>query len=347
MNVLITSVGRRNYLVNYFKDAVAPDGLIVAVNTDPLTTGMLAADVAYQVPSVDSPAYIETLLCICKKHDIKLVLSLFDSDLHYLAAAKQQFTQLGIQLAISDPKVIDVANDKWKTYQFLTQHGIDTPKTFLSLSQALTAIENTSLAFPVIIKPRWGMGSQAIYRANNERELRFFYRYCKQQANTGALHILSKLAPSKSVIIQEMLTGAEYGLDVFNNLSGQHLQTIVKQKLAMRSGETDIAKVIKNNTLSELGGKLSLLLQHHANLDVDVMQTQAGEYKVLELNARFGGGYPFSHLAGANFPNALVAMVNGLVPTPSIITTGLTGLKGISLTSAIEQTANVSQSDGA
>jgi hypothetical protein len=32
---------------------------------------------------------------------------------------------------------------------------------------------------------------------------------------------------------------------------------------------------------------------------------------VLEINLRFGGGYPVSHLAGADFPAAILAMARG------------------------------------
>src|SRR5690606_13564048 len=81
MNVLLTSVGRRSYLVEYFKDALGPKGKVIATNSESLTSGMIVSDKSYTVPRVDSEKYIPRLLEICHENDIGLVVSLFDIDL--------------------------------------------------------------------------------------------------------------------------------------------------------------------------------------------------------------------------------------------------------------------------
>lgn len=334
MNVLLTSVGRRSYLVEYFKQAVQPLGRVIAANSEPLTSGMIAADKGYTVPRVDSAEYIPAVLDICRKENVGLVVSLFDIDLPYLAKARKQFTEAGIELVVSEPWVIDVANDKWKTWEFLNDHGISSPRTFLSIDAVYSAIQSAELTYPLIIKPRWGMGSLSVFRADNDEELAFFYRYAHRQIEKSYLNILSGDQLAESVVIQEFISGKEYGLDVFNSLSGEHLQTIIKQKLAMRSGETDMAQVIADPRLTTLGKQLARVLKHRGNIDVDILENDEGNLFVLELNARFGGGYPFSHLAGAEFPAALVAMAEGKVPEMYTVNTGCTGLKSINMLKA-------------
>lgn len=331
MNVLLTSVGRRSYLVDYFKQAVEPHGRVIAANSESLTSGMITADKAYPVPRVDSPEYIPAILNICHKESVGLVVSLFDIDLPYLSQARDQFTEAGIQLVVSDPWVIETANDKWKTWEFLTEHGIASPRTFLGIDSVHSEIRSGVLTYPLIIKPRWGMGSLSVFRADNGEELEFFYSYVRRQIEKSYLNILSRDQLAESVLIQEFVSGKEYGLDVFNNLNGGHLKTIVKQKLAMRSGETDMAKVIDEPRLYALGDKLANLLQHRGNIDVDVLENSEGELFVLELNARFGGGYPFSHLAGADFPADLVAMAKGKIPNMRPVQVGCIGLKSINM----------------
>jgi carbamoyl-phosphate synthase large subunit len=51
-------------------------------------------------------------------------------------------------------------------------------------------------------------------------------------------------------------------------------------------------------------------LGHIGNLDCDIFESD-GRYYLLEMNPRFGGGYPFSHVAGANYPDAICTWIEG------------------------------------
>ena len=112
---------------------------------------------------------------------------------------------------------------------------------------------------------------------------------------------------------------------MINDLEGRYCTTIVKKKTAMRSGETDAAETVEDRELSALGERLGTLIRHRGNLDVDVLE-EDGRYYVLEMNARFGGGYPFSHAAGVNLPLALVLWAMGRELPPGLLT-ARTGVK--------------------
>ncbi|XKE44007.1 ATP-grasp domain-containing protein [Halomonas organivorans] len=329
MNILLTSVGRRSYLVEYFRRALDGRGSVIAVNSDPMTTGMQVADKAFQVPQVDEPAYIDTLLRICQDHEVKLVLSLFDIDLPYLARARNRFSRIGVDVVVSDPWVIDIGNDKWKTCCFLSQHGINVPRSYINLGKALKDLDTNVAKYPMVIKPRWGMGSLSIFTADNHEELLFFYEYCKKQIDKTYMKKACCKKSRSRILIQEHVTGEEYGVDILNSLSGKHLTTVVKKKLAMRSGETDIAEVVSSVALHDLSETISQLLKHRGNLDIDVMKDDNGNFYILEMNPRFGGGYPFSHLAGARFPDALLDMMNGESPQVGSPCLGVITMKSI------------------
>lgn len=309
MNILLSCVGRRSYMVEYFQQALQQyGGKVIGTNSEADTTGMFASDVSYVVPAITDPTYIDSLLDICIKEKVKMVVSLFDIDLPYLAAAKPMFEKHGVAVVVSSPDVIDIANDKFKTYQFLTEHNIPAPMTYCDYTQALNDLKSDKLKYPLFIKPRWGMGSIGVYKAENEEEFNFYYKAVQKQIENSYLKKLNSAELDKSVLIQASVEGEEYGIDIFNTLDGDFLISVEKRKLSMRSGETDGAIVIQNEQLSELSHKVSKLLKHIGNLDMDVLYNENTFY-VLELNARFGGGYPFSHLAGANFPKLLIDFI--------------------------------------
>ena len=110
--------------------------------------------------------------------------------------------------------------------------------------------------------------------------------------------------------MQQRLAGTEYGVDVLNDLEGRARCVYVKEKIAMRSGETDRACLREEPALAEAGRRIGEALGHIGNLDCD-MFLDGERLAVLELNPRFGGGYPFSQSAGANFPAAILAWLDG------------------------------------
>lgn len=310
MNILLTSVGRRSYLVKYFKEALGENGEVHVSNSSAMTPVFMYADKSTVTPLIYEKEYISFLMDYCIKNEIVAVISLFDVDLPILAANKKAFQSIGVKVIVSDEDVISICNDKWETYKFLINNGFNAPKTYITLESVLYAIRKKEMQFPVMIKPRWGMGSIAVFEAENEDELKILYKKVVSKIKNSYLKYESCKKLEKSVLIQEKLYGQEYGLDVINNLNGEYQNTIVKKKYAMRSGETDCAETINSPILKKLGESLATKLHHIANLDVDVFFDENTPY-ILEMNARFGGGYPFSHVAGINLPLAIVKWLNG------------------------------------
>ena len=318
INILLTSAGRRSYLVDYFKEVLGDKGKVCVTNSTPTTTAFERADEAVISPLITDPDYIPFLLDYVKKQKIQAIIPLFDIDLPVLAKAKKEFEKVGARVIVSDPDVVDICNDKWKTYLFLKENGFEAPRTFLGLETVQKEIAAGKLTYPIIIKPRWGMGSIAIYEADNEEELKVFSKRIERNIEDTYLHYLSETDDIGTVLYQEKLNGQEYGLDVINDLSGNYQNTIVKMKLGMRSGETDCALTVNNSEMAAIGEQLSRKLQHIGNLDVDVFCVEEKVY-VLELNARFGGGYPFSHLAGVNLPKAIVSWLRNEIPDRELL----------------------------
>lgn len=333
MNLLFTSVGRRSYLLKYFRDAMEECDRIFAANSTALNPAFLQADESIVTPTIYDSDYIPFLLRYCKEKNISALISLFDIDLLILAANKEKFAEIGTKVIVSDVDFVDICNDKWKTFVFLQSHCFNVPKTYLNLIDVYKDLRRNELNFPLIVKPRWGMGSISVYQADNENELKIFYSKIKKEIQTSYLKYESANNIDESVIIQEKIIGQEYGLDVMNDLEGEYKNTSVKKKISMRSGETDCAITVEDDDLKIIGEKIANISHHIGNLDIDVFKDKEKKIYILEMNARFGGGYPFSHLAGVDLPKAIINWLNGKQVALDLLSPriGIIGQKDINL----------------
>lgn len=310
MNILFTCAGRRNYLINYFKEALEGTGKVFVADMQQNAPAMMEADIAIQVPQIYNEHYIECIKNIIEKNNIMAVIPLNDLELPILSKFKKLLEESGAKVIVSEQNVIDIAFDKWKTAEFLKGIGLNTPKTFINISEAKNAILNGELQFPLVIKPRWGSASIGIGFPENMKELDLMFELLKLQLRRTILNKISEKDKDHAILIQEKISGNEFGMDILNDFDGVYQGTFARKKLAMRAGETDKAISVIIPKLEKIGETIGKNIKHIGNLDCDVFERE-GNYYVLELNPRFGGGYPFSHEAGINIAKAYIGWLKG------------------------------------
>lgn len=317
MNILITSVGRRAYIVKYFKNALGENGLVHVSNSNDTSIAFKYADKSVVSPLIYDNNYIPFLLDYCKNNQIGLLISLFDADLPVLARNKKRFEAIGVNVIVSSEEIVDVCNDKWQTYLFLKENSFSAPKTYLDKELLKKDIKNGTISYPIIVKPRFGCGSISITIAENEAELDFYSQKVEKQLMDTYLRFESSTVEQK-VVFQEFLKGQEYGADIMNDLDGNLAGIAIRKKIAMRSGETDVAEMVEEPTIERELKRLSGVTKHIGNMDCDIFLLNDKPY-ILEMNARFGGGYPFSHLAGCNLPMAIIKWSDGKAVDKTIL----------------------------
>ena len=155
------------------------------------------------------------------------------------------------------------------------------------------------------------MGSIGIYTIYTEQELDVLYRKLHSEIFETYLRYESQIDAEQCIIIQEKIIGDEYGLEIINDLKGAYVTTFAKRKLAMRSGETDIAEIVDSSEFVKTANIISNNLKHIGVLDCDCFKTDSGDLIILEMNCRFGGQYPFSHIAGADVPKQIINWLEG------------------------------------
>ncbi len=292
MRVLLSSVGRRGYLARYFKQALGNDGYVCGGDCCRYTSALFGCDDMVVLPKVTDPGYVECLLKLCKEKKIDLIVPLIDQELEILASSRPRFEDEGIHIAVSSVSTIEICFDKYLTREFAVNNSIPSPLTYIDIVEATSAIESGLIDWPLVVKPRKGSASVSIRYCNDNDQLQVAFNDCP------------------SPMIQEYLDGQEYGYDIFGDSDGEIVSVYCKQKLSMRAGETDKAVSVSDPELIALGQKIAWALELYGPMDVDVIVTKDGP-KLLEINPRFGGGYPCSHLCGADFPLKLIDMAKG------------------------------------
>lgn len=329
-NILLTSVGRRSYLVKYFKEALNGSGKVICANMYADAPAMYVADEAVVVPASNDAAYIPTIVDLCRKHDIKLIFSFHDLDTYILSHHLDDLRQTGAIPILPSAEWGQLTLDKYACSLLLQRHGLDIPWTSIRLDEAIAAIRAGELSFPVLVKARLGFGSLGLHRCHSIEELRWAYERVKQQVAAMDIGNYMAVDPDESVLIQQLVVGKEYCIDVVNDLNGHYVCHFMLEVHAMRAGESDKATTVDPAIAGELPARLSALTCHTGLWEMDCMDDR-GVLRVIDVNPRFAGDYPFHHIAGANVPAALIAWTRGEEPRPEWLraVAGVSGYKDL------------------
>ena len=292
-NILILSAGRRTKLVEYFVREFKGQGNVVATDCSEYAPALYRADKFYIVPRIDTPNYIETILNICKKESIKGVFSLIDPELELLITHQDKFDKIGVKVISSSKEVTNICFDKYKMYEFCVENNINTVRTFIDVKEVIELVEKNELNLPLFVKPRYGSASLGISKITCIDDLPLL------------------LEKNDDLIIQEFMSGQEYGVDVYvDYISKEVVSIFIKKKLVMRAGETDKSISVKDEKLLKMIEEFVVKLNVQGQCDIDVFEKD-GDYYISEVNPRFGGGYPHAYECGCNFPKYILNNLRG------------------------------------
>lgn len=292
-NILILSAGTRNKVVQYFKREMA--GKVIATDCSNLGPAIYDADKAYIVPRIDDPGYIDEILRICKKEEIKGVLSLIDPELSLLAKNADRFLEIGTTPIVSSYELCETSLDKFRMYDMLQKLGIPTARCFASIESFEASKADGEIDYPIFVKPQKGSASININEVRSKEML------------TALFHDYDGL------MIQEYMKGQEYGADVYiDMITGMCTSIFLKKKIKMRAGETDKSVSCKCDTLFMKLANFVEAVGYRGMIDIDLFYDEENDtWYLSEVNPRFGGGYPHAYECGVNFPKQIINNLEG------------------------------------
>lgn len=294
MNILITSVGTRNKVVQYFKENFKGIGNVIATDMSDLAPAIYEADRFYLVPRIDDSSYIDKLLEICKKENINCLFALIDPELSLISKNKDKFLEIGVTPLISNYNAVELAFDKYEMYKYLNSNGFKCAKSYINKEDFYKDLDNDLISFPVFVKPDKGSASININKVNSKKEIDTLF------------------SVYDNLLIQEFLDGQEIGADVYiDPISKKVVSIFTKEKIKMRAGETDKARSFKDQKLFDLIVSLVEKIGYEYMIDIDIFRIN-DEYYISEINPRFGGGYPHAYESGVNFPKLIINSMNNI-----------------------------------
>lgn len=285
MNILFCSVGRRCELLKDFRKTLGDKVRLIVTDNSPYAPALEFADVSYQVPLINDPAYIPMILEICKKEQIDAITTLIDPEIAILAQHREEFEALGITVLAPYKETAALCFDKYEMAKYLNEKGIATVQTFGTFADFKAAYEAGKISLPVFVKPRTGSGSVGARRVDTYEML--------EEVTTA----------DSSLIIQELMTGTDMDADIYvDTISHEPVAIFSKKKISTTIGGANKTISFKDEQLFEFVKNALKVFQFNGPLDMDLFY-QDGQYYLSEINPRFGGAYLHAYGAGVDFPS--------------------------------------------
>lgn len=256
---------------------------IIALDPNPLSAGLHWADSSHLIPMAAEPGYeprIEQLL-----GDLRPAAVLVGTDVELAIFAKKRAEweeRFNTHILVSDANVVEIADDKYQTAQFLEQHRLSNPKSVRAedgdeLSELVKAI-----GFPLIVKPRRGARAIGVSKVHNQAEL-------DAAINGRSDLVVQQLAGEDD---QEFTAGVLF----FDN----EVQASIVLRRDLRDGNTYRAYSGNYPEYEKYVHDLAYALKPYGPCNFQFRVDAAGVPRLFEINARFSGTTPMRALFGFN-----------------------------------------------
>ena len=285
-NIIITSAGQRVALVRDFKESLVrfyPEAKVFTTDMNPeLAPAAYVSNDCFEVPRVTDQNYIPQLLDICKKNEIGMIVPTIDTELLVLAKNKKLFNDNGIIVSVSDLDFITICRDKRNTGEFLEKHNIRVPKE----------VDKYNPTFPLFAKPYDGSLSTNLHYIKNAEEL------------------TQEILDDPKLLFMEYIDKEaykEYTIDMYYGKDNCVKCIVPRERIKIRAGEINKGRTMKHPLTEFIKERLDKIEGCIGCICIQVFFNPETEDVVgIEINPRFGGGYPQSYAAGGNYPEMLI-----------------------------------------
>ncbi|CAN5161652.1 ATP-grasp domain-containing protein [soil metagenome] len=299
-NIVVSSAGRRVALLRLFRRALRDlghRGQVIATDMSPLSSAAHEAERFFQVPPCTDPGFVPAMLDVCARTGARLLVPTIDPELAVYARHRERFAEVGTTVAVSGPQVVGIGADKRETHAWLTRAGIPTVRQG-TVDEVLA--DPDDWPFPLMVKPRQGSAGVGVEAVADPDDL--------------------KLASCDGdPVVQTVARGREHTIDMLVDRTGGCVCAVPRRRIEVRAGESSKGVTVRCPVLEATARRVCAALPDaYGALNLQLFRDAGtGETSVIELNPRFGGGFPLSWEAGGRFPEWMISELLGREPVTS------------------------------
>ncbi len=286
---------------------------IWAGNMDESAASLYECDYGIVLPKASDPGYLES---VCKAVDhsrAEFLIPGSEPELVALSQHRDEFEKRNCHLLANPPSVVEIGDDKFKTFEFLTKAGIRTPLTTLDIT-----LENAkSMGFPVVYKARSGGGGKNVFILRSEED----FTNAQQQMETKGI----------AMMLQEYIGDAdsEFTASALTDLKGNLIGTFAARRTLL-GGATSTVHIEDFPVIRKMALDVAQAIGALGSINIQCRLTPSGP-SLFEINPRFSGSAPFRALAGFNEAHLLISSIlNGSPVEVPPISYGTFGIRSFS-----------------
>ena len=261
---------------------------MVAADMDPWAAGLylVPASDRVLVPAGASPHLVDTLIDLCREHRIDVLVPTVDCELEPIALAADRFAAIGVRLLVPPAPVLAVTLDKLALATACTD-VVRVPRT-----ESASTTDPDSWEYPVIVKPRRGSGSRGV------------------DVVVSASDLVGR-ALSEDMMVQELLPGEEYSVDVLADASGRVRAAVPRVRQRVDSGVSVAGYTVVDDELQSFATRVVEALGLPFVSNVQVRRDRLGRPALLEINPRVPGSLALTVAAGVDMARLAVDTLRG------------------------------------
>ncbi len=240
--------------------------LLIGTDIGAFTAGNHLCDVSYKVPYSYDESFIDSIVNIVNKHQVKLIIPTTDYEVYYLSLNQDK---INAKVVVSESYTTEKYLDKYLSFLHHKKHNIPFAKSWLPS-------EYNGEVDEIIVKPRKGRGSRDIY-LNPKKPENFSDEY----------------------VIQPLHKGKEITTAFYVKKDG-NLHGVFTMERELENGTTVKSKTTKafDEKLREIINKMIMCSEFRGSVNIQSIVNNNGDVIPFEVNCRISGTNSIRHNLG-------------------------------------------------